>query len=241
MRTAVKREPKKADRREVWTEQDQSWTDSKNVSVESIGEQTMMHHACQNESCRFYQANLWLNCQQTEAQDVEYIYICENYRNKKLQKDVKKYSEEKKNNIIVNKVCGNLECANYNPSTLFNCQRAITGTDGVTIKCSEFEPDPDFEVPENGQKYDQDKPLWNLLPWDSVKEVVDVLTFGAKKYEPENWKKVPDARNRYFAAAMRHLTAWWEGEKKDTETGLSHLAHAVCCLLFLIWLDNQDG
>ena len=142
---------------------------------------------------------------------------------------------------MMNKNCANVSCIYFAPEALFNCSHGVVerGNDGFTLNCPNFEPDPDFEVEEKkGQKHDQDKPLWNLLPWDSVKEVVDVLTFGAKKYEPENWKKVPDARNRYFAAAMRHLTAWWEGEKLDPETGLSHLAHAVCCLLFLIWFDN---
>ena len=32
----------------------------------------------------------------------------------------------------------------------------------------------------------------------------------------------------------RHIFAWWGGEDKDPETGFSHLAHAACCLLFLM-------
>jgi hypothetical protein len=52
------------------------------------------------------------------------------------------------------------------------------------------------------------------------------------------WQKVPNAKERYFAALMRHLTAWWDGERADPESGLHHLAHAGCCLLFLIWFDD---
>lgn len=89
-----------------------------------------------------------------------------------------------------------------------------------------------------GIKHDKDKPRWDLLPYDSVGQVVDVLTFGAAKYADDNWKKVPDARRRYIAAAMRHLTAWIAGERKDPESGLHHLAHAACCILFLLWLDD---
>jgi len=33
---------------------------------------------------------------------------------------------------------------------------------------------------------------------------------------------------------LRHLTAWWAGEDLDPESGLHHLAHAACCLMFLL-------
>ena len=92
-----------------------------------------------------------------------------------------------------------------------------------------------------GKKYDGDKPRWDLLPLDSVEQVVDVLTYGAKKYAPDNWKIVGDYRRRYYAAAMRHIVAWWRGEIIDPETGMHHLAHAVCCLLFLIEREGEDA
>lgn len=91
-----------------------------------------------------------------------------------------------------------------------------------------------------GRKDDAEKPRWDLLPFGPVREVVEVLTFGAKKYAPDNWQRVPEPRRRYFAAAMRHLTAWYEGEPRDPETGLSHLAHAACCLLFLMHFDRKE-
>jgi hypothetical protein len=85
-----------------------------------------------------------------------------------------------------------------------------------------------------GVKYDNDKPRWDLLPMGPVEEVVKVLTYGARKYDDENWRKVDNQRSRYYAAAMRHIVAWWRGEKLDPETGYSHLAHAMCCLIFLM-------
>ena len=90
-------------------------------------------------------------------------------------------------------------------------------------------------------KKDHGKPMWVLLPFGPVRQIVQVLTFGAAKYAPENWQQVPNAKRRYFAALMRHLTAWWDGEKVDPETGLSHLAHAGCCLLFMMWLDDREA
>ncbi len=88
-------------------------------------------------------------------------------------------------------------------------------------------------------KYDAGKWRFSLVPMNAIRSVIEVLEFGAKKYAPDNWKTVPDARTRYFDATIRHVTAWWSGEKDDSESGLPHLAHAICCLLFLLWLDEE--
>jgi len=92
---------------------------------------------------------------------------------------------------------------------------------------------------QEGRKNDSSKLRFSLLPWKAIQSVVAVLEFGAKKYALDNWKKVPQAETRYFDAAMRHILAWHQGEKKDPETGFNHLSHAVCCLLFLIWFDQE--
>jgi len=91
-----------------------------------------------------------------------------------------------------------------------------------------------------GQKFDQDKPRWDLLQWDEVESVVRVLSNGSKKYADDNWKLVPEPRRRYFAAMLRHITAWLRGEKYDKEDNEHHLAHAICCALFLMWFDNKE-
>jgi hypothetical protein len=91
-----------------------------------------------------------------------------------------------------------------------------------------------------GTKHDAGKPRWDLLPMAEVAQVVDALTYGANKYTDNGWQVVETPRERYFAAAMRHITAWWTGEKLDPESGKHHLAHAVCCLLFLMWHDDNQ-
>ena len=91
-----------------------------------------------------------------------------------------------------------------------------------------------------GRKYDTGKPDYTLLPWDAVEEIVKVLDFGARKYARDNWKHVDGAETRYLAAALRHITAHARGEKDDPETGISHLAHAGCCLLFLLSLEKKN-
>lgn len=91
-----------------------------------------------------------------------------------------------------------------------------------------------------GRKYDSNKPRYSLLPENTVLNVVQVLEYGAIKYEVNNWQKVPDARTRYYDAAMRHIDDWWNGSEIDEESSLPHLAHAMCCLLFLMWFDDQE-
>lgn len=91
-----------------------------------------------------------------------------------------------------------------------------------------------------GVKLDKEKARWDLLPIVALRIVVLVLTFGARKYAPDNWQKVPDGRTRYYAAALRHMTDWWGGERLDPESGLHHLGHAICCLLFALWFDLQE-
>lgn len=96
-----------------------------------------------------------------------------------------------------------------------------------------------FKPSEQGRKDDSSKRRYSLLPKGAVNSVVDVLEFGSKKYADNNWQKVPDAKTRYYDAAMRHLDAWLNGDLKDAETGLPHLAHAICCLMFLMWFDSE--
>jgi hypothetical protein len=94
-----------------------------------------------------------------------------------------------------------------------------------------------------GRKEDIRKLQYSLLPPFALEEVVKVLTFGAKKYDAENWRKVPDAVRRYTDASMRHGEAFRKGEVLDKESGIHHLAHRVCCDLFrleLLLLENAS-
>lgn len=85
-----------------------------------------------------------------------------------------------------------------------------------------------------GIKHDGDKPRWDLLPYDAVEQIVEVLTIGAKKYSDRNWEEGLKY-SRCFAALQRHLTAWFQKrEELDDETKTHHLANAACELLFLL-------
>ena len=91
-----------------------------------------------------------------------------------------------------------------------------------------------------GIKYDSEKPKMNLLPPKAIVEISKVLTFGAAKYDAENWRKLDDLQNRYTAGALRHIFAHMDGEELDPETNLSHLAHAMCCLLFKLEIELEE-
>ena len=89
-----------------------------------------------------------------------------------------------------------------------------------------------------GIKHDGEKPDYSLVPFSALDEVVKVLTYGAAKYDRFNWEHVEDIR--YQAAALRHISSYMQGEKYDPETGINHLAHAICSLMFLVESDKKS-
>jgi hypothetical protein len=95
----------------------------------------------------------------------------------------------------------------------------------------------------SGFKYDDNKIRMELLPLRELQEVAKVLTYGAKKYAPDNWKKVPNAKERYAGALLRHFTEYREGNIFDHEACpdiLRHIAQVACNALFLLYFELQD-
>ena len=95
-----------------------------------------------------------------------------------------------------------------------------------------------------GVKNDDGKARWDLVDYEALGGMVDILTFGAEKYEARNWE-TGIAYGRVFGAVMRHLTSWWMAKVRgedgtDPETGQSHLNHAQCCLHFLCSYERRQ-
>jgi Domain of unknown function (DUF5664) len=86
-------------------------------------------------------------------------------------------------------------------------------------------------------KYDGDKPPMHLLSNEALVQIAKVMQFGAQKYAAHNWRKGFDW-SRSLAAALRHINAFNDGEDTDPESGLSHMAHAACNLMFLIEFEK---
>jgi hypothetical protein len=96
------------------------------------------------------------------------------------------------------------------------------------------------DVTTGAVKYDEAKPDWSLVPLDALEMVARVMTYGAKKYAPDGWKGLPNFTNRYYAALLRHLTAWQAGEQFDPESGLPHMAHVLTNATFLMWGELEE-
>lgn len=97
--------------------------------------------------------------------------------------------------------------------------------------------------PAQAFKSDGGKPRFDLLDDgmpNALLAVTKVLTWAVetKGYHPHSWREVPEASRRYRAALARHRNAIARGEVLDEESGLPHWAHAACCTLFLLELEN---
>lgn len=103
---------------------------------------------------------------------------------------------------------------------------------------------------QKGVKHDAGKPQAALLPPRALLAVARVLTHGAARYGDDNWKQLfkgeagrprGATERRYLSACFRHLLAHMGGEVADLDTGESHLAHAVCSLLFILEHNLEHG
>lgn len=88
-----------------------------------------------------------------------------------------------------------------------------------------------------GVKFDNEKPDMSLLSSIAIVKVAEVMSYGKRKYSAHNWRNGL-AYSRLLGAALRHVFAYLGGETKDPETGLSHLAHAVCCLCMVLEFEE---
>lgn len=104
----------------------------------------------------------------------------------------------------------------------------------------EHELEPFMSEPQSkGIKYDENKPDYSLIPKVALDLCARTLMYGAEKYGRYNWR---GGMNwcRLSAAAQRHIKAWEEGEDSDPETNISHLAHAINNLMFLLEYANKN-
>ena len=75
------------------------------------------------------------------------------------------------------------------------------------------------------------KPRFDLIPFEFLESVAEVLTRAAVKYGPYNWKRGQkdfflDAWNHAFV----HLQKFKEGDRSE-----DHLGHLACNVAFMVW------
>jgi hypothetical protein len=119
--------------------------------------------------------------------------------------------------------------ADRHPFWEYACLRCEAAAKGVKAVV-EAPRTPPAEL--GGTKHDNGKSRLDLLSSVWIFGVGEVLRYGAAKYAEQNWRK-GIAYSRLAGAALRHVFAWLGGENDDPETGLSHLLHASCSLMFL--------
>lgn len=91
---------------------------------------------------------------------------------------------------------------------------------------------------EQGQRHNEGKLRWSLVPQSALEPMVRVLEFGAEKYDDHNWKKgLPIVE--ICESLKRHLDAFMEGEDLDPESGLPHIGHIQCNAMFLAWMKKN--
>jgi hypothetical protein len=83
-----------------------------------------------------------------------------------------------------------------------------------------------------GARYNGGKPDLSLIPLVTLEDEARVWMHGREKYASWNWTKGM-AWSIPLACALRHLSKWQAGEDLDQESGLPHLAHAMCNLRML--------
>lgn len=71
-------------------------------------------------------------------------------------------------------------------------------------------------------------------------EVGVAMLEGALKYGRHNYREIGVRTSVYIDATMRHVTAYWEGESIDPDSGVSHLTKAISSLMVLRDAEIRD-
>lgn len=93
---------------------------------------------------------------------------------------------------------------------------------------------PTRGVTKPGRHFDQGKVRMDLVDPNFVEGLAKVLTFGATKYGDNNWKGGIDF-TRILGSIDRHLNEIKKRNDIDKESGLPHIHHIACNLMFLSW------
>lgn len=82
------------------------------------------------------------------------------------------------------------------------------------------------------KRFNKGKSRWSLVDFDAFVPMVQVLEFGAEKYDAHNWKRGLNTTG-ICESMLRHIFAYMAGEDIDPESGISHIGHIQCNAMFL--------
>lgn len=87
----------------------------------------------------------------------------------------------------------------------------------------------------SGDRFNTGKLRWGLVSWKALAPMVQVLEFGAKKYDDWNWTKGLKY-TEVCESLLRHVHAFMQGENNDPESKLTHVGHILCNAMFLSYM-----
>ncbi len=87
-------------------------------------------------------------------------------------------------------------------------------------------------------RHNKGKMAWDQIDFESLEPLVEVLMFGETKYSRDNWKK-GQLITELLGSLFRHIIAFQKGEDLDSESGKSHIGHAMCNLMFIQYVLNN--
>lgn len=108
---------------------------------------------------------------------------------------------------------------------------------GKVIKEAYSNPNKETKK-DQGLRYNEGKPKWSLVDFDSLEGIVKVLEHGCKKYERDNWKKGMPV-SEVLESLLRHVFALMRGEEKDKESGLPHIWHVQTNAMFVDYITRN--
>jgi len=73
----------------------------------------------------------------------------------------------------------------------------------------------------------------HTVPVKPLLELGLAMMEGGRKYGSHNYRSIGVRSSVYYDAVMRHLTAWWEGEDLDPDSGVPHIVKAIASLFVL--------
>lgn len=77
-----------------------------------------------------------------------------------------------------------------------------------------------------------------LVEPEFIRAIARVRMYGNSKYpDKDNWRGNPV--EFYREAAYRHWLQYLDGEYYDFESGLPHLAHCACNVMFIHWMEER--
>lgn len=86
-----------------------------------------------------------------------------------------------------------------------------------------------------GERENKGKLKWSLVSWKALEPMIEVLMFGAAKYDNHNWKKGLKY-TEICESLQRHMNSFLDKEDNDPESKLAHVGHILCNAMFLSYM-----